>query len=160
GLQWSRKEGHADFYDAKGDVEALLLPRRASFEPAEHPALHAGRCARVRSGERHAGVAGELQPPSRQQWDLPHAPGVFELDLDAVAERDVPSFVQVPKFQPAERDIAIIVSDTVTHDALMEAVHSAQTGGLLQGAQLFDVYKPKQAGAGLAANEKSLAVRL
>ena len=43
---------------------------------------------------------------------------------------------------------------------LMEAVHSADTGGLLRDALLFDVYKPKQAASGVAADEKSLAVRL
>jgi phenylalanyl-tRNA synthetase beta chain len=42
----------------------------------------------------------------------------------------------------------------------MASVHAADTGGLLRHALLFDVYKPKQAVAGMAANEKSLAVRL
>ena len=48
----------------------------------------------------------------------------------------------------------------MTHDAVLEAVRSAATGELLRDAFLFDVYKPKQAAAGLAADEKSLAVRL
>jgi phenylalanyl-tRNA synthetase beta chain len=43
---------------------------------------------------------------------------------------------------------------------VLEAVRAADTGGLLRDALLFDLYKPKQAAAGLAANEKSLAVRL
>jgi phenylalanyl-tRNA synthetase beta chain len=43
---------------------------------------------------------------------------------------------------------------------VLEAVKAAATGGLLRDAFLFDVYKPKQAAAGLAADEKSLAVRL
>jgi phenylalanyl-tRNA synthetase beta chain len=66
----------------------------------------------------------------------------------------------VPRFQPAHRDIAVIVADSVTHDALMAAVNSASTGGLLREAVLFDVYKPKQASPGLGMHEKSLAVRL
>jgi phenylalanyl-tRNA synthetase beta chain len=77
-----------------------------------------------------------------------------------VVARRVATFEPIPKFQPAYRDIAVIVADTVTHDAVLEAVHSAATGGLLQGAWLFDVYKPKQASPGMAADEKSLAVRL
>jgi phenylalanyl-tRNA synthetase beta chain len=59
-----------------------------------------------------------------------------------------------------QRDIAVIVADSVTHDAVLAAVHAAPTGGLLQDALLFDVYKPKQSAPGLAAHEKSLAVRL
>jgi phenylalanyl-tRNA synthetase beta chain len=85
---------------------------------------------------------------------------LFEIDLDAVVARPLPAFEAVPKFQPVERDIAVIVADSVTHAALMDAVHSADTGGLLRGALLFDVYKPKQSAGGLGAQEKSLAVRL
>ncbi|MBA2672608.1 phenylalanine--tRNA ligase subunit beta [Ramlibacter sp.] len=160
GLQWGRKSGGADFYDAKGDVEALLAPRRAEFVPGTHPAMHPGRCAIVRVDGRDIGVVGELHPRWRQQWEFAQAPVLFELDLDAVLARVLPVSVPVPKFQPVERDIAVTVSDGVTHAALMEAVHSAETGGLLRDAMLFDVYKPKQQVAGLAANEKSLAVRL
>jgi len=160
GLQWARKNPAADFYDIKGDVEAVLSPRKARFVPAAHPAMHPGRCAAVWLDDREIGFVGELHPRWRQQWEFAHAPMLFELDLDAVTSRQVPAFVAVPKFQPAQRDIAVIVADNVTHDAVLNAVSTAATGGLLQGAMLFDVYKPKQASAGLGAGEKSLAVRL
>ncbi len=160
GLQWARKSPGVDFYDAKGDVEALLSPRKAQFKPTAHPALHPGRCAGVWLDGREIGVVGELHPRWRQSWELAHAPVLFELDLEAVVAARVPAFEGVPKFQPAQRDIAVIVADTVTHDELMGAVRSADTGGLLRDALLFDVYKPKQASAGLGTNEKSLAVRL
>jgi phenylalanyl-tRNA synthetase beta chain len=160
GLQWARKGQGVDFYDAKGDVEALLVPRKAQFKPATHPAMHPGRCASVWLDGREIGIVGELHPRWRQAWEVAHAPVLFELDLDAVTTRLVPAFEPVPKFQPAQRDLAVIVADAVTHDAVLEAVRSAATGDLLRDAFLFDVYKPKQATAGLAANEKSLAVRL
>jgi phenylalanyl-tRNA synthetase beta chain len=160
GLQWARKAGGVDFFDVKGDVEALLSPLKAQYRPGAHPAMHPGRCAAVSLDGREIGFVGELHPRWRQQWELAHAPVLFELDLDAVVARQVPVFEPVPKFQPAQRDIAVIVADTVTHAALMAAVHSAGTGGLLQDAMLFDVYKPKQASPGLGLHEKSLAVRL
>jgi phenylalanyl-tRNA synthetase beta chain len=163
-LQWSAQEQPADFFDIKGDVEALLAPLIATFEPcADHPAMHPGRCARVRIDGRDAGFVGELHPRWRQAYDLPQAPVMFELELDAVLARAVPSFSPVPRFQAVERDIAVIVPETVGHAALMQAVHDAPTAGLLQGAVLFDVYRPKspaQAGSSIAAGEKSLAVRL
>jgi phenylalanyl-tRNA synthetase beta chain len=160
GLQWGRKVAQGDFYDMKGDVQALLSPLQAEFAPAAHPAMHPGRCAAIRVAGREVGFVGELHPRWRQQWDLPHTPLLFELDLDAVTARQVPAFEAVPRFQPAERDIAVIVGEQVTHDQLLAAVRSADTGGLLRDAMLFDVYKPQQASAGLAMNEKSLAVRL
>jgi phenylalanyl-tRNA synthetase beta chain len=160
GLQWGRKETPVDFYDVKGDVQALLVPRQAQFKPAHHPAMHPGRCAAVMLDGREIGHVGELHPKWRQQRDLAQAPVLFELDLEAVTQHPVPTFQPVPRFQPAERDIAVIVADHVTHDAVLDAVRSAATGGLLRDAMLFDVYKPKQASGGLAAGEKSLAVRL
>jgi len=160
GLQWARKSTGADFYDVKGDVEALLSPLKAQFKPADHPALHPGRCAGIWLDDRQVGVVGELHPRWRQSWELAHAPLLFELDLEVVVQRQVAVFEPVPKFQPAQRDIAVIVADNVTHDAVLAAVHAASTGGLLRDALLFDVYKPKQSAPGLAAHEKSLAVRL
>ena len=160
GLQWARKGAGVDFYDAKGDVDALLVPLKAQFRPAVHPAMHPGRCAGVWLAGREIGVVGELHPRWRQAWELMQAPVLFELDLEAVVSRPIPAYEAVPKFQPAQRDIAVIVANAVTHDAVLEAVRSAATGGLLRDAFLFDVYKPKQAAAGLGAHEKSLAVRL
>ena len=159
-LQWGAKEQAVDFYDVKADVQALLAPAELSFEAADHPSMHPGRCARVRLGERIIGHVGELHPRWRQAWDLPQAPVMFELELDAVLQRAVPSFQNVSRFQAVERDIAVIVNESVTHAALMQAIHAAPTQGLLRDALLFDVYRPKQAAAGLSEGEKSLAVRL
>jgi len=161
GLQWGRKgEGNADFFDLKGDVETLLAPLKAEFRTAAHPALHPGRCASLWVDGAEIGVLGELHPRWRQQWELPGAPLVFELDLDAVLARQPAAFEPVPRFQPAERDLAVVVADSVTHDAVLAAVRGADTGGLLQGVQLFDLYKPQQPVAGIGAGEKSLALRL
>ena len=49
--------------------------------------------------------------------------------------------------------------DRVSHDALTAAV-LADGSGLVRSAQLFDLYKPEAAAAGIAADERSLAVRL
>lgn len=162
-LQWGRADRAVDFFDVKGDVQSLLAPMQTSFRPGEHPAMHPGRCASVWLGERCIGHVGELHPKWRQAYDLALAPVMFELELDAVLQRDVPVFQSVSRHQPVERDLAIVVKESVTHAAVMEAVH-AGGGDLLRHAVLFDVYRPKKLGdalaGGLAADEKSLAVRL
>ncbi|MDT8991803.1 phenylalanine--tRNA ligase subunit beta [Curvibacter sp. APW13] len=158
-LQWGRKEQAVDFFDVKGDVEALLAPLQASFVPAQHPAMHPGRCAQVLVAGQSIGFVGELHPKWRQSYELPSAPILFELELDAVLARKVPSFESVAKFQPVQRDIAVVVDDAVTHAALMQAIHAAPTQGLLRDAQLFDVYRPKVE-KGAPAQDRSLAVRL
>jgi phenylalanyl-tRNA synthetase beta chain len=160
-LNWTGKSRLVDFFDVKADVERLLAPAQAKFVAAEHPALHPGRSAQVLLNGRVIGHVGELHPRWRQAWDLPHAPVVFELDLDAVTQRSVSVAQPVAKLQAVERDIAVIVREQVTHAELMQAIHSAPTQGLLRHAVLFDVYRPKiDAAGGLAQGEKSLAVRL
>ena len=157
--QWGRKEQGVDFYDAKGDVEALLAPLEPRFVAASHAALHPGRCAAVMLGDRLIGHVGELHPRWRQAYELPLAPVLFELDLDAVLDRPVPEFQPVSRQQPVSRDLALVVSDDVSHDALVGALQ-ADPAGLIRSATLFDVYKPAAATAGMTAGERSMAVRL
>ncbi|MDO9405954.1 MAG: phenylalanine--tRNA ligase subunit beta [Polaromonas sp.] len=159
-LHWNLPDRQVDFFDVKGDVEALLAPLKAVFAPASHPAMHPGRCASVSVDGVEIGFIGELHPKWRQGYDVVHAPVLFELSLDAVLKRPVPVFKPVSKLQPVERDIAVIVKEDVTHAALMDAVHGADTQGLLKGATLFDVYRPQAGATGLQPGEKSLAVRL
>jgi phenylalanyl-tRNA synthetase beta chain len=158
--QWSAKDAAADFFDVKGDVESLMAPLQASFVAAEHPAMHPGRCAKVMLNGQEIGVIGELHPRWKQGYELPQAPILFELDLAAVMQRDLPAAKPIAKFQDVERDIAVIVREGVDHAALMAAIHAAPTQGLLQDALLFDVYRPKENSVGIDQGEKSLAVRL
>ncbi|WP_298833281.1 phenylalanine--tRNA ligase subunit beta [uncultured Piscinibacter sp.] len=158
-LQWGSKERNVDFFDVKGDVEALLAPRSATFLADEHPAMHPGRCARVVLNGRAIGHVGELHPRWRQGYDLPSAPALFELDLEAVLERDVPVFAAIARQQAAYRDIAVVAGEQVTHAMLMDAI-GAGRGGLVRSARLFDIYKPSSPSGDMRAGERSLAVRL
>ena len=159
GTQWASAERSVDFFDVKGDVQALLAPLQPSFEMAEHPAFHPGRSARVLLDGAAIGVVGELHPRWRQAYELPQAPVLFELDLAAVQARAVPAFVPIARHQAALRDLALVVPEAVTHDGLIGALR-ADPSGLVRTATLFDVYKPAQSTADMAAGERSLAVRL
>lgn len=160
GLQWGEAERSVDFFDVKGDLENLLAPRVPRFVAAEHPALHPGRGARIELDGRTIGWVGELHPRWRQGYELPLAPLVFELDAEVLAQAQLPAYAPIAKQLPVQRDIALIVEDAVSHDALMQSIRSADTGGVLRSARLFDVYRPKQATAELAAGQRSMAVRL
>ena len=164
GLQWARKARRVDFYDVKGDVEALLSPRKAAVRAgrASGPASGPLRAACWLDG-REIGVVGELHPRWRQSWELAHAPVLFELDLDAVvspAGRRLRAGAQVPAGAARHR------RDRGRHRhprrAAWRPCIRPHTGGLLREALLFDVYKPKQAArrGWRRADEKSLAVRL
>lgn len=159
--QWSQRDRAVDFFDVKGDLEALFAPQSLSFEAAEHPALHPGRSARVVLNGAPIGVIGELHPRWRQAYEISGgAPVVFELDLDASLGRTLPHGQPLPRQQAVQRDLALVVRDGVSHDALMNAV-TAAGGPLLRSARLFDVFKPAAGTAtDLQADERSLAVRL
>jgi phenylalanyl-tRNA synthetase beta chain len=157
--QWGSRERAVDFFDVKGDVESLLAPAKPVFVADSHPAMHPGRCARVEVGGRTIGHVGELHPKWRQAYELPQAPVLFELDLDAALETPVPVFTPVSRQQPVLRDLALVVADGVAHDALMAAL-AADEQGLIRSTTLFDVYKPAKPVPGIGEHERSLAVRL
>lgn len=164
--QWGMAPRLVDFFDVKGDVEALFPGYVLTFEKLEHPALHPGRSAQIKIDDVVVGILGELHPRWRQSWELPSAPVLFELDMSAVLRCRIPASLPVPKHQAVERDLAVIVAEQVSYTQLMEGIWSAQHEGILQDVVLFDVYRHAKgkseapSAAWLANNEKSLAVKL
>ena len=158
--QWGVKERAVDFYDLKGDIEALLAPRQARFVPDEHPAMHPGRCARVELDGVAIGHVGELHPKWRQAYELPSAPQLFELDAAALLARELPVLKPVQRQQSVWRDLSVVADERVTHDALMQAIAGAKQRELIRSARLFDQYKPAKPTGDLRAGERSLSVRL
>ena len=155
-----RKDGAAparkvDFFDVKGDLEALLAPASLRCEPLAHPALHPGRAARILRDGREIGCLGELHPEWVQKYELPLAPVVFELDFEAVKATAVPAYAEVSKFPPVIRDLAIVVAQELPLQVLLDGLKD-KLPALVKDVQLFDVY----AGKGVPENKKSLAFRI
>jgi phenylalanyl-tRNA synthetase beta chain len=157
--QWGTTERIVDFFDVKGDVEALLMPSLAVFVPAEHPALHPGRSARIELDGVAIGHIGELHPQWRQSYDLPSAPVLFEVDLAALLSRRLPACAALPRQQSVWRDLALMAPEAVTHDALIGAILSAPIA-LIRSAHLFDVFKPPVQAGKEVSGERSMAVRI
>jgi phenylalanyl-tRNA synthetase beta chain len=165
-VQWAAGKDWVDFFDAKGDVQALLAPAELRFTPATHPALHPGRCAQVWRDGQAIGFVGELHPQWRQAWGLNQAPVLWELDLDAVLLRGLPQAQELPRQQAVQRDLALVLKASTPFAALAQALQD-DVQGLVRSATLFDLFVPRaadapaQAGAsGMASGEHSLAVRL
>ncbi|HEX8105932.1 MAG TPA: phenylalanine--tRNA ligase subunit beta [Solirubrobacteraceae bacterium] len=148
----------ADFFAAKGVLEAMLGALRVEFElePGGAPFLHPGRAARVLIDGKPAGGLGEIHPQVAARWDLGRTAG-FELDLDAVtaAAVSVPAYRDLTSFPSVRQDLAVIVGDDVPAAEVLRVVRAAG-GALLAAVEVFDVYRGEQVGAGRA----SLALRL
>lgn len=147
--QWGMAPRDADFFDIKGDLERMLEPLAACFEPSEHPALHPGRSARVVLDGRPVGWIGELHPRLQQRYELPKAPVCFELELEPLLAVGLPRYREVPKFQALLRDVSVTVPESVPVQNLLDAVHAAAASDdrltCLREFRLFDLYRPREA---------------
>jgi phenylalanyl-tRNA synthetase beta chain len=157
--QWGAPARAVDFFDVKGDLEAVAA-KPLRFAAAEHPALHPGQSAQVRTAEGAlVGWIGALHPALAQAFELSSAPVLFEVALEAMQQRPVPSFVEFSRFPPAIRDLALVVSERVGAADLMSEIDRLRVAepslAMLQSVKLFDEYR----GKGLENKEKSLAFR-
>ena len=153
--QWGETARNVDFYDIKGDLEALFAPRRLEFERLSHPALHPGRAATVRLDGHSIGIVGELHPVWVQRYDLGSAPVVFEVALDAALAARVPAYAEVSRMPAVIRDLALVVGVEVAAARVVEVLKSAAPA-IVHEIALFDVYH----GKGIDPDKKSLAFRV
>jgi phenylalanyl-tRNA synthetase beta chain len=170
--QWGTATREVDYYDVKGDVERLFAPMPVEFFPATHGALHPGRSARIELEGRTVGVLGELHPRLQQKYELPRTAVLFELELEPLLTRSLPQVRELSKFQPLQRDIAIVVDESVSYRQIRAAIDSRSRSdgrlSALREVRLFDVYRPRTSAAttlevsanALLNKEKSLAFRI
>jgi phenylalanyl-tRNA synthetase beta chain len=144
-----------DFFDVKGDVEALFAPHGLNFQTEHHPASHPGRSARIMMNGRAIGWIGELHPQWQQQYDLPQSVVWFEIELTALNQGSVPMAIDISRFPPVRRDLAVLVDENVTVQSLLDAMRAEKITNVVE-LELFDVYR----GSGVAQGKKSLAFRV
>ncbi len=147
-----------DFFDVKGDLEALFASLGAqsgfAFEPATMACLHPGRTARVLRDGRPIGWLGELHPSLVKDLESVQTPVLFELDVQALAIAR-PPYREISRLPRVRRDLAVVVDESVPLSRLVERVTLAASR-LLRDLRVFDVYR----GAGIEAGRKSIALGL
>jgi phenylalanyl-tRNA synthetase beta chain len=161
--QWASDNRLVDFFDVKGDLERALDPLHFTTEAGVHPALHPGRSAKIQlltsAGKLDIGWVGELHPGLQQAYELPQAPVLFELDLEAVRNLGIPQPEELSKFPAVQRDLAVVVKQTVSAQSLLDAMNKGKQN-FVRGIELFDEFKPKPGSSSMADDEKSLAFRV
>jgi len=155
---WNANSGELDFFDLKADLDALFGLANANAIQYTHTdldTLHPGQSAGLLSNGVLVGYIGRLNPEVLRALDLSQSPVVFELSLAALTEAKVPQLEPVSRFPSVRRDIALLVDESVTNQAIIDCVE--QHGpDFLRSVRTFDVYQ----GDKVEKGKKSIALGL
>jgi phenylalanyl-tRNA synthetase beta chain len=156
---WSMDKAATDFYDIKGDVEAILAltgdAQAYEFSKAEIAALHPGQTAQITKNGEYVGCVGTLHPELERKLSLNGRTLIFELILSKVLALKIPEATDISRFPANRRDLAIVVEDHIDAKKVLQLIEKVG-GNYLIDLNLFDVYR----GNGIKEGFKSLAIAL
>ena len=156
---WSMEKAATDYYDIKGDVEALLAltcdAQGYEFSKAEVDALHPGQTAKITKDGVFVGCVGTLHPELERKLGLNGRTLIFELLLSEVLVQKIPEASDISRFPANRRDLAIVVNEDVDAKKVLQLIEKVG-GNYLIDLNLFDVYQ----GQGIDDGFKSLAIAL
>ncbi len=156
--QWAEKNRKVDFFDLKGDLEALfhLTDCHVQYSTIIHPALHPGQSAEILNteGER-VGMLGMLHPSIEKKLGFDTPVFMFELNQDLVFKKTIPVFERLSKFPSVRRDLALIVEEKIKASEIIQCIQSSNEQ-LIKDVSLFDIYR----GTGVEEGFKSVALSL
>lgn len=148
-----------DFFSVRGALEAILRACGITCEVESGADIyyHPGRCARLTRGGVVFAKLGEVHPDVRERFDLPKRAVVAELNLQTLLTYAKPmgEMKPLPRFPAMQRDLALVMEESVAAGPLMAAMRKA-AGNLLESIEMFDVYRGIQVGLG----KKSIAFSL
>ena len=158
-LFWSGdgRDAKFDVYDLKGLLEEFLEQfglRGLTYARRPDSTALFLESATVHLGRFQLGEFGQLLPPLARQYDLRDAVLLAELNLDLLLARRNPakSFRPLPAFPSIRRDVAMILPEPTTHEAVLQVVKQAKPANL-ETTELFDVFRGKNVPPG----QKSMA---
>lgn len=149
-----------DFFTMKGIVEVILkkFGLNGEFKRADISYLHKGRSADIYVGKNLIGYLGEVHPEVAKSFDVSERMYIAELNVDMLNKLADCSyeFVAISNYPPIERDVAVVVDESVLAGDLLACVRKGG-GNLLVDAKIFDIYRNKEV---LGENKKSVAISL
>ena len=147
-----------DFFDIKGDLEAILrLADRSKFgfERSENPILHPGQSADLTFDGEIVGFVGALHPAVLKKLDINQSIMVFESKISPILQSKLPNFQEMSRFPSIRRDISVTVDAEIPVQKLIDCIFSIKNE-ILQEVFVFDVYTGKE----VRNNRKSVALGL
>ena len=158
-LFWSGEDREAKFdvYDLKGLLEEFLEQfgmRGLSYARRAESTTLCLESAVIQLGKNPVGELGQLLPALAKRFDLRDAVLLAELNLDLLLARrnTAKTLKPLPAFPAIRRDVAMLVPEPTTHEAVLSTVKQAKPQNL-EAVELFDVFRGKNVPAG----QKSMA---
>lgn len=154
---WEADNEKLDFFDLKGDLEAIFKQTAAEqqfqFVAAQRDGLHPGQTAEITRNGKSCGFMGKIHPETQRAFDIDEPVYLFELELKRVTQRKIPKFSPLSKFPSIRRDLAILVKENVTSSQIVDLI--GQTAkNWLNNVVIFDIYR----GKGIPDGFKSVAI--
>jgi len=156
--QWGEKARDLDFFDVKADVTAMfaLSGQSVSYVAAQHPALHPGQSAQIKTSDGQTiGWLGMLHPSIEAQLGFDTQVFLFELDQQLLLQKSIAKFVPLSKYPSVRRDLALIVNEAISADDIINTIKGCAEV-MLKDVTIFDIYR----GKGIENNCKSVALSL
>lgn len=152
------RDAKFDAYDLKGVVEEFLeqfgLRGVVFTKRAEGTSLLLESATVTLGGKLPLGELGQLLPTLAKRYDLRDGVFLAELNLDLLLARRnaARSFKPLAQFPTIRRDVAMLLPETTTHDAVLAVVRQTKPANL-EAIELFDVFRGKNVPEG----QKSVA---
>lgn len=156
---WSgaERDAKADIYDLKGVLEEFFEQfglRGLTYTRRQESSGFFLESATIQLGKNVIGEFGQLSPMLAKQQDIRDAAYLVELNFDVLLARRnaARSFKPLPAFPTIRRDIAMLVPEATTHEAVLNVVKQAKPQNL-ENVELFDVFRGKN----IPEGQKSMA---
>lgn len=150
-----------DFYTLKGIIENILETaniKRYEIEKEENDeTMHPGRTAKIMIGKDAIITFGEVHPIVCKNYGIKTKVYYAQINVDKLVRyaKEDKKYVPIPKYPAVERDIAVIVDESVEVGKI-EKVIAKKCKKILEKIKLFDIYRSEK----LGENKKSIAFAL
>ncbi|MCR5154119.1 MAG: phenylalanine--tRNA ligase subunit beta [Lachnospiraceae bacterium] len=146
------------FFTLKGIAETVAdnLFVKFTYEETKKPYLHPFQTAKILCNGKEVGYLGKVTYEIQKAEDMRESAYIMEIDLSALScyYGTVPKFEPISKFDNQVRDLALVMSKTVTCGQVEEVIYSACP--FVKDVTLFDVYE----GAQIGEDKKSMAFKI
>ena len=142
---WGKEE---NFFTLKGLVDTVAETLFIDFEYVEDKKtfLHPYRTAKILYNGEEIGYLGQLTYEIQKEEDMRESAYIAEIDLKALRPvyGKVPTFAPISRFAKETRDLALVMSKSVTCGEVEKAI--AEASSFVESVELFDVYEGLQVG--------------